>query len=154
VLPRRAIVWTIIAILILGGGLVASLIALKRAERWAAAHKPAVESTNVQPSSASPEPAKPSDAAVQNGFTASPVTLEKTSGTSLVYAVGTIRNTENRQRFGVKVELDLFDASGQKTGTAKDYQQLLEPGAQWAFKALVVPAATTTAKLASIKEDQ
>jgi hypothetical protein len=154
VLPRRAIVWSIIAILILGGGLVASLIALKRAERWAAAHKPAARSPNAQPASPSPEPANPSYAAVQNGFVASPVTLEKTSGTSLVYAVGTIRNTESRQRFGVKVELDLFDGSGQKIGTAKDYQQLIEPGAEWAFKALVVPAATATAKIASLKEDQ
>ena len=50
--------------------------------------------------------------------------------------------------------MDLFDASGQKLGTAKDYQQLLEPDGQWAFKALVVPAAATTAKIAAIKEDQ
>jgi len=153
-IPRRAIVWTAIAILILCGGLVASLIALKRAERWAASRKPAGASTNAQPASAAAEPPNAQGGPVQNGFNASAVTIQKTPGTSLTYAVGTIRNTENRQRFGVKVELDLFDAAGQKLGTAKDYQQLLEANAPWEFKALVVPAATATAKVAAIKEDQ
>jgi hypothetical protein len=152
--PRRAILWTVITILVLCGGLVACLIALKRAERWAAARKPTAAATNAQSGSPAPQPANPSDASVQNGFAASPVSIEKTDGTSLNHAVGTIRNTENRQRFGVKVELDLFDSSGQKIGTAKDYQQLVEPNAEWAFKALVVPAAAATAKIASIKEDQ
>jgi len=35
--------------------------------------------------------------------------LEKTSGSSLVYVTGTIRNDSERQRFGVKVEFSLFD---------------------------------------------
>ena len=152
--PRRAIVWTAVSILVLCGGLIACLVALRRAEHLAAARKPVGLSTNAQPNSSAPEPANPGDTSVQNGFAPSPVSIEKTPGTSLTYAVGTIRNTENRQRFGVKVELDLFDAAGQKLGTAKDYQQLLEPNAQWQFKALVVPAAIASAKVAVIKEDQ
>ena len=152
--PLRAIVWTAVSILVLCAGLFACLVALKRAEHLAAARKSVAPSTRAQSNSPAPESAGPSDTSVQSGFAASPVNIEKTPGTSLTYAVGTIRNNENRQRFGVKVELDLFDASGQKIGTAKDYQQLLEPNAQWAFKALVVPAATASAKVAAIKEDQ
>jgi hypothetical protein len=82
------------------------------------------------------------------------VTIEKTPGSSLVYAVGTVKNPEVRQRFGVRVELDLLDARGEKVGTAKDYQQVLEPGAEWHFKALVVESKAASAKVAAIKEDQ
>jgi hypothetical protein len=80
--------------------------------------------------------------------------LEKTAGTSLVCAVGTVNNPTKRQRFGVKVELALLDAVGQKLGTATDYRQVLEPGGQWRFKALVVDSKAVSAKVESIKEDQ
>jgi len=40
-------------------------------------------------------------------------------------------------------------------GTAKDYQAVLEPGAEWRFKALVVdPKGVVAAKVASLKEEQ
>jgi hypothetical protein len=71
-----------------------------------------------------------------------------------VYAVGTISNATNRQRFGVKVELDLFDEAGRKVGSAKDYQAVLEPRGRWQFKALVVDSKARTAKVAAISEDQ
>jgi hypothetical protein len=85
---------------------------------------------------------------------ASEVSLEHAPGTSLVYAVGTIKNNSARQRFGVKVELDLSDAAGQKIGTATDYRQVLDPGAEWQFKALVVDSKTKSAKIVAIHEDQ
>jgi hypothetical protein len=89
-----------------------------------------------------------------DGLSVSAVTLEKAAGTSLIYAVGAIKNTSIRQRFGLKVELELSDGGGQKIGTASDYRQVLEPGAQWRFKALVVDSKAASAKLTSIKEDQ
>lgn len=49
-IPRKAIVWTTIAVIILGLGLWGSLAALKRAERWA------VEKKDAGPATA--EPAK------------------------------------------------------------------------------------------------
>lgn len=39
VLPRRTLVWTAIAILILGGGLLACILELQRLEHWAARHR-------------------------------------------------------------------------------------------------------------------
>ena len=44
---------------------------------------------------------------VQAGFRVSPVTIEKTKGTSLIHAVGTLTNVSERQRFGVQIHFDL-----------------------------------------------
>jgi len=156
--PRRALVWSGIAILILVFGLGAALIALKRAQNWAQSQRlptsvpAAVEPPRMEQKQA-PTPSGTNSPAEQ-GFDASAVTVEKTRGSSLIYAVGTIKNTSDQQRFGVKVELELLDAGGRKLGGASDYRQVLEPGAQWQFKALVVDAKTVSAKISSIQEDK
>ena len=156
--PRGTMVWAIIGVVVLSFGLIAALVALKRAERWAARQKRQSElsATNTISPEHRPEIGKEIAAATneQNGFTVSAITLEATPGTSRVYAVGTLRNKEDRKRFGVKVELDLFDASDQKLGVATDYHAVLEPGADWQFKALVLDTKATSAKIASIKEEQ
>jgi hypothetical protein len=90
----------------------------------------------------------------QTNLNVSNIVLEKAQGSSLVHAVGTVRNATTKQRFGVKVEIDLFDAAGQRLGIAQDYLPILEPNAEWRFKALVMQSKVVSAKLASIKEDQ
>src|SRR5215468_10172201 len=55
--PRRSIVWAIIGITVLALGLVGSLAALKRAERWAARQKRQVETSAVNVTSAPASPA-------------------------------------------------------------------------------------------------
>jgi hypothetical protein len=156
-LPRRTLIWTGIAVVVLGLGFGGALIALKRAQRWAESQKkhataesvPAVE---VSTNSPTPEAAQTSSA---DSLAVSGVTLEKTPGSSLVYAVGTLKNSSTRQRFGIKVELELRDASDKAVGIASDYRQVLEPGAEWKFKALVVDSKTAvSAKVSSIREDQ
>jgi hypothetical protein len=150
--PLRLIVWTAVGILILIAGLAGALIALKRAQHLAdrrSAH-PAPRETNTVLEPVLP----PEDPIARLGFNVSPITISRTSGSSLVYAEGTISNTTDRKRFGVKVELDLFDATGKKLGLATDYQQVIEPKSSWGFKALVVNSKAVTAKVASIKEDQ
>lgn len=158
-LPRRVIVWTVAAIIVLGLGLVGAVLALKRAERLAEKQKrervgqPAVtagtDGVPVEVLGQTPAPSETDE------FRVSKISLENAPGTSLVYAVGTVRNNANKQRFGVKLELDLLDAGGQKVGAAKDYQAVLEPGAEWRFKALVVePKGVVSAKVASLKEEQ
>jgi hypothetical protein len=155
---RRALVWTALAVVILGLGLAAALVALNRAQRWAERQKHQAaalpSSLSVESPTASPPGALETNSASSNELSASSVTLEKTAGSSLVYAVGTLRNSSSRQRFGIKVELELADATGQKVGTASDYRSLLEPGAQWQFKALVVQPKAASAKVSSIYEDQ
>jgi hypothetical protein len=52
----------------------------------------------------------------------------------------------------VKVELDVLDAQGDKLGSATDYTQVMEPGKEWKFKALVTDRKAAAAKLIDIKE--
>jgi ribosomal protein S27E len=148
--PKRAIVYTVIAAAILIGGLIAAQIALKRAQRLTAQKKEAAAAATAK--QAAPSPA--ADTALKDGFRISTTTLEKTPGSSLVYAVGTIRNETARRRFGVRLEFEILDESGKKVGTAKDYQQTLEPKSEWRFRALVVGSNAASAKLVSITEDQ
>lgn len=155
--PRRALVWTAIAVVTLGLGLGGALVALKRAQRWAEQQKRAAATPAAAPvaeaQTNAPAVGEETNSPASDGLTASTVSLEKTPGSSLVYAVGTLKNTTSRRRFGVKVELELSDAAGQKLGTASDYRQVLDPGAQWQFKALVMESKTAAASIAAIKED-
>ena len=147
-IPRKTIVWTVVAVLILSLGLVGAMVALHIAEKRVQPKPEQAVATNSEPAS------DPNDAVVKAGFRASPITLEKGQGTSLVYATGTLTNTENRQRFGVKLELELLDDAGQKVGSAKDYEQTIEPKGEWQFKALVVETKAKSAKVASVSEQQ
>jgi hypothetical protein len=156
-LSRRTIVWTTIAVVVMALGLGGALYALNLAKkRVAARHQPPpapVSVTNAAP------PSEPADPATKAGFRISFITLEKDKpsgnsvASSLVYAVGTVTNPSDKQRFGVRIELDVFDAAEKKIGTATDYAQVIEPKGEWRFKALV-PAKASSAKLANIKEDK
>lgn len=121
---RKAIVFAVLAILILGGGLIATNIALKRAKR-------------LQAERQAVPPAAPENPFAVQAFKVTPVKLEQGQGSSLVYASGTIYNTTNRQRFGVTVDVEIRAADGAKLGVASDYQKVIEPNAAWEFRALV-----------------
>lgn len=156
-IPRRTIVWTLIGISILCLGFLGALAALQRAQRLAARQKHQTEAvlTADTQTNAGPTGANLSEGvSEENGFVVGPIVLETTSGTSRVYAVGTLKNKTDRKRFGVKLELDLADAGGAKLGTATDYKAVIEPGAEWQFKALVLDSKASLARLGSIKEDQ
>ena len=153
-IPARAIVWTVSALVVLGLGLAGSLIALKRAQRWAESQKHQSPVAAAEPAPNNPTAAPATNSATGDELTAAEVSIDRAAGSSLIYAVGTIKNNSSRQRFGVKVELELSDASGNKIGTATDYKQVLEPAAQWQFKALVVDSKTKSAKVTAIHEDQ
>jgi hypothetical protein len=152
-IPRRAIIWTGIAAVILVLGFVGALVALKRAQRWAEDRKLQSTASPVVESSPANKVESPG-AAIPDGLTVSRVSLEQTPGTSLVYAVGLLRNTSSRQRFGLKIELEVDGAVGQKLGTATDYRQVLDPGGEWQFKALVVVPSAKSARITTIHEDQ
>jgi len=151
--PRRAIIWAIVGLVILGAGLGASLVALRMAERKVGRlkQKPSVKAEVGEVAAQEPASA-PTDPLARQGYSASPIRLEKAPDSSLVYATGTLKNLTPRQRFGVKLEIELADAAGQKLGTATDYQNVLEGGAEWRFRALVVDAKAASAKLVGIKE--
>ena len=150
-LPRKRIVLTLLTIVLLALGLGAALVALNRAQNWIARQKPPPP---LPAGAAATAPPPADDPAAKAGFQVTAINLEKTAGSSLIYAVGTLTNPSERQRFGVKIAIDLFDDAGQKLGVATDYQQVLEPKGKWQFKALVVDSKAASAKVASIKEDQ
>src|SRR5262245_19058345 len=159
-ISRKAIVWTGVAVFILACGLALALVALKRAERWAERKRQAAaQQVAVAPqpdpitTNAAPEPA-PEDPATKAGFTVSEIKIEKTKGSSLIYAVGTLSNTEARTRYGVKLQLDLFDDSEKKVGSATDTQALMEPNSHWQFRALVLDRKAVKGKVAAIVEQQ
>lgn len=85
---------------------------------------------------------------------AEPVTLQKAENGGLVYAIGVLRNESSRERFGVKVELDVFDAQDQKIGSATDYTQSIIAGKEWRFKALVIDRKTVRAEVAKVTEQE
>jgi hypothetical protein len=58
----------------------------------------------------------------------------------------------SRQRFGVKVELELLNDAGVKVGVATDYQSVMEAGAEWNYRAIVVEKRAATAKVVSVNE--
>ena len=151
--PRRTVVWTGITVLILLLGLAGAILALKRAQSSAARKQAAASATTdaqvSPPAESQPEPSASATPSLQ----VSGIKLQKATGTSLIYAVGTVTNASDRQHFGIKVYVDLLDESGKKIGEATDYQQVLEPKAQWNFKALAVEPKTAGARLAAIKEE-
>jgi len=89
-----------------------------------------------------------------NDFDIMSFKLEKTAGSSLVYVIGSVKNPTANQRFGVKIDFGLLDTNDAPIGVASDYQQLLEPHAEWRFKALVMQSKAVSAKFNSIIEDK
>ena len=119
---------------------------------------PSAQVSNVTSASASTNPAStamrkpPPDP--WHGLKPSKVTLEKKDESSLIYAIGTLTNDTARQRFGVKVELDVLDAHRNKLGSATDYTEVIDPGKEWKFRALVTAKAAASAKLIKVKEQE
>jgi hypothetical protein len=89
-----------------------------------------------------------------NDFKISAITLKKSNSGGLVYAIGTLKNNTTRQRFGVKIELDLLDEQNDKIGSASDYIAVLEPQGEWQFKALLTEPKVIKAKLSNIEEQK
>jgi flagellar basal body-associated protein FliL len=88
-----------------------------------------------------------------NGLKPGTVSIEKSAKSRLVYVTGTVRNDSEKQRFGVRVTLDLLNSSGEKIGSTTDYTQFIDAHKEWSFKALVANPKVTNAKISSIKED-
>lgn len=82
------------------------------------------------------------------------ITLEKTKGSSLVHAIGVLKNASEHQRFGVSIELELTDARGNPAGTARDYRAVIEPRQEWRFRALVLDSKAVSAQVKTIREEE
>ncbi|HEY3854904.1 MAG TPA: FxLYD domain-containing protein [Verrucomicrobiae bacterium] len=148
---RVSIAFGIAAALVAVMGIVVLLFLKQTPPESQPPQQPVAVSTNITPA----PPAKPVvEPDPWHGLKAGKISLEKSGDGRVVHAVGTVRNTSDHQRFGVKVELDVLDAQGKKIGSATDYAQMIEPGKEWKFKALVTDRNADSAKIAAIKEQE
>ena len=113
--------------------------------------KPAKTNTEAAASEEAPPAAKKAKT-LQDLKTGSVILEKSKGGSSLVYGVGDVKNDSEYQRFGVKVELSVFDAKGKNVGKATDYIQVIEPHGTWRFHALILDDKATSAKIASVTE--
>ena len=155
---RRKWLTAALAVLVVANGLAAIYFLMKKPDHAAITETKTVPAAPTNASTISIKPLvvqpKPPDENHTNDFTISPIKLEKTPGSSLVYVTGKIQNLTSRQRFGVKVEFRLFDTNGAAIGKATDYQPVLEPDGDWRFKAMIMESEAVSAQLNSIREDQ
>lgn len=130
----------------------AAVVATPVSMAGASTNQPSLGATNT--SGAADAKAGPKRAKSATDLNVSEVKLEKTKGSSLVYAIGTITNNSDYQRFGVKVELDVFNANGKKVSTTSDYISILEPRKEWSFRALIPGSHAASAKISTVKEEE
>ena len=145
----RLLIFTVLGI----GVTVAALVFLKMEKGPKPMISPSVSPQSNAAPPVAPEPQRPKS--LQDLKLQGNVSLEQAKAVSrLAYAMGTLKNDSDHQRYGVKVDLDLFDQAGNKLPTqANDYVQTLEPHKNWSFRALVLDAKAVTAKVAAITEE-
>jgi len=155
--PSRSLKWIIAgAVILLAGGIAITAILIAAQRRLEKAGRDASRPRVIKPTKTNGAVAKTSalSLALTNGFSISSVAIDKTSGSSLTYASGSLKNETDKQRFGVTVELDLLDKRGAKIGTAKDYAAIIEPKAEWRFRALLVQKDVAAARVANVREQE
>ncbi len=152
----RSLKWIIAGAVILCVGfvaIVAILISARRMMEKARRDQPEIQAVrSAKTNLAISRPATPVIGKSINDFSISPVAIDKTR--SLAYAAGVLKNETDKQRFGVTVELELLDSGGKQIGTARDYKDLIEPRAEWKFRALLVQKNVAAARVASVKEQE
>lgn len=89
-----------------------------------------------------------------HNFKVGSISLKKTEGSGLVYAVGDLINDTDQQRFGIKIELDMLDDQEKVLGKTSDYLAELEPHKKWSFNALLTVPQVAVVKLADISEQK
>jgi hypothetical protein len=156
---RTGLLAATVCLVLAGAGAGVYFFVLKPKESQTAPTPPvkvATTPTNTPPPPATNVPTEPVVKAKKSAsdLKVSEVQLEKTKGSSLVYAVGTVKNDSDYQRFGVRIELDLFNQKGTKVGTSQDYIAILEPRREWQFRALIHDSKAVTAKVATLKEEE
>jgi hypothetical protein len=155
---RRRIYWTLgiaACLVALTGG---ALLYVNYRDSKLATAAPALPlpppQTNPTVATTIPPPKPKPSRDLWHGLKPSKVTLDESGNSSLIYAIGTLTNETSRQRFGVKVEVEIFDEHRRKLGSATDYTDVIEPGKEWKFRAMVTDKAAKSAKLTNVKEQE
>ncbi len=166
--PNRTAIKTRRSRLLIGLGIVASILAVGAAVLFSRSRHDVSSATGATPTTVPPTNSPPTSeikSAVEtpvnapakarflSDLKAGPVTLEKARGSSLVYAVGVLRNESEYQRFGVTIEVELTDAGGSNAGLAKDYRAVIEPRQEWGFRALILNSKAVRGAVTRIHEE-
>ena len=131
--PRKALMWSVVAIVILALGSIVLVGGLKHFEKVA----------GIRRGRAALDPvATTIGAAGLADFQVWGIALEKGQGKGENYAVCRVVNKSNRTRSGVTLELNLLDADGQEVGVLRGYRPALEAEARWDSR---VPVSDTNA---------
>lgn len=151
----KRLIWIIVGIIALCAIAAVLFYLRQEAQRRIQELSPEFNQLKSPPASrpAAPAPKPKSEPDLWNGLKPGAVTIEKPSKGRLIYAVGTIRNDSDKQRYGVKVTLDVLDSNGEKIGSALDQTQFIDAHKEWNFRALVTSSKAKTAKVTSITED-
>lgn len=131
-------------------------LAVKKSKKEKAGDTTRPRTTSAPPEPApipTPKPPEPTGPKAIADLKTGGVKLEKATGSSLVYAVGMLTNDSGHQRYGVRIEINLSDATGKPAGIAKDYRQVLEPGEAWRFRGLILDARARSGAVSGITED-
>ena len=80
--------------------------------------------------------------------------LEQRKGSDVVMAVGDIANVSENVHHGLRVDVDVLDATGAKLGTITDYATELGARQTWHIVDQVTNSKAMSVKIASIKEEQ
>lgn len=148
--PRRVVVYSLLAIALLGLGLLATAVALKRARSLA---RQLGSTGGTQTDTSTPRKGSTGHFLLQtNDFQITPATISKDPTGPLFLAVGVLSNRLNRPRFGVQLTFDVLDAGGRKVGTAMDAVILVEPLGKWQFRAPLLQTNAASVRFASILE--
>lgn len=141
--PKRVIIWTSLAVLILVIGLVASGIAFRRAKHMVASKS----RKGAVPSTAMGVVADTVYVYATNGFQVSRITVGRRLGEALPKALGNVSNALAQSRSGVTLQLELLDRSGRVIGTTMDSVASIGPNQVWTFRA---PVLNTNAEVARV----
>jgi DNA-directed RNA polymerase subunit RPC12/RpoP len=100
-----------------------------------------------------PPPAEPPfvETEIQQ-FRVGKITLEQAEFGGISYAIGTVKNASDRQRFGVKIMLDELDQADHTVGSTSDYIAVMEPAKEWRFKAMLTDPRAVKVRLTGIRE--
>ena len=145
--------WVKVGVAVVIIGAVVAFIWPQKQKVAAATPPPKVVAAPVVPVVNTNKPVSPTPVAnIINDFDVSKISLQKMAGSGLVYAVGTLNNTQERQRYGVKIELNQLDEKGQNLGVVSDYVSTMDSHQEWQFKAILTSPHVAKVTVAGIRE--
>jgi hypothetical protein len=149
VVPRKTVVWLIVAVVILGFGVVASLVAVKRAQSMAARHRRAAPVADAGVGAAG----SVNGPFILNDFQVRGIGLQTSPGAREVFIVGTVSNLLASERRRVELKFEVLGSTGQRLGSASDLNTSVPAHGEWRVRLPVLQPGAASVQLESIQEE-